>query len=314
MLFYFHGQLCVAQEQRLSDSLKILLRDGSFEQDELVILRQIAVNEQNPDIKLEYAYQLIGKAIADSSPRFIYSGYLQKGNALQQKGNYSEALEAYLNCLDYADKLGDDIGSGLVMVSIADTYSMIGNAKNAMLYYRKGIALQRKTNDSINLATALLNAGDEFFYANQLDSALAYFQESGQIFKKIKYLNGTAYNLGNLGMVYAELGQDNLAETNINEAVEILEELEDYYPIAVYLTFMSDIYVKKGDLSTAFNYAQRSLDLSEEYDLKDQISDSHLKLAELHEQAGDPVASYQHFKDHITYRDSVRNIEAVDRL
>lgn len=313
-LLFCQSQLCIAQDQRLADSLEVLYEKGGYQSDELLILREIAKNEQNPDVKLEYAQKLIEKASSDSSLGFLYSGYLQKGNALQQKGDYSNTLKAYLKCLDYADKLGDEIGSGLVMVSIADTYSMIGNAKNAMLYYRKGIGLQRKTNDSINLATALLNAGDEFFYANQLDSALVYFKESGQIFKEINYLNGTAYNLGNLGMVYAELGQDNQAESNINEAISILEELEDYYPITVYLTYMSDIYVKKQDLQTAFNYSEKSLEFAYVYGLKDQISEAHLKLSELYEQAGDTESSLEHFRDHVAYRDSIRNLEAVQEM
>ena len=65
--------------------------------------------------------------------------------------------------------------------------------------------------------------------------------------KSCNYLAGKAYSIGNIGMVYANTGESNLAEKNIKEAIEILEDLEDYYPICVYLISMADIYIEKGD-------------------------------------------------------------------
>ena len=76
---------------------------------------------------------------------------------------------------------------------------------------------------------------------------------------------------------------------------------------------MSDIYLRKKDWQTAFSYAQRSLDLAKKYGLKKQISESNLKLSELYEEKGDLSASYKYYKNHITYRDSVINLENVQQ-
>ena len=105
-----------------------------------------------------------------------------------------------------------------------------------------------------------------------------------------------------------------MAEKNINDAITILEELEDYYPISVYLTYMADIYVNKKDMPTALSYALRSLDLATQYGLNDQISDANLKLSELYEQTGNKDASLKHYKEYIIYRDIVINIGAVQQM
>ena len=139
------------------------------------------------------------------------------------------------------------------------------------------------------------------------------FEESGLIFKKANFLVGTAYNLGNVGMVYAEQGKDALAEKNIREAIKILEEFQDYSPISVYLTYMADIYVRKNNLNRAFSYAKRGLDLAKKYKLKKEIGDSNLKLSELYEKVGNQTKAYKYYKDHIAYRDSVKNIEVVQQ-
>ena len=146
------------------------------------------------------------------------------------------------------------------------------------------------------------------------DSAILYFDESGIIFKKQKYLIGTAYNMGNLGMVYAEKGQDSLALFNMNQAISILEDLEDFYPISVYLTYISDIYSKRNNLDIALNYSLRSLELAQKYGLKNQISDANLQLSKLYEQNGDFSSSNKYFKNYVIYRDSVQNIEAIEKM
>ena len=312
--FCFILHFASGQDQRLADSLVLELNSGIHQGDELNILAQIAAEETNPERQLEFAELLISKASINQSHVFLHQGYLQKGNALKYIGNNVDALNAYFKSLDFANRNKDEKGIGSLMISIAGTYTAMGNSNNAQDYFNKGILVLRKVNDSIKVATALLNAGDDYINASRLDSALIYTTEAVDIFEKINYPIGQAYGMGNLGMIYAERGKDVLAERNINGAIAILEELEDYYPISVYLTYMSDIYFRKNDHDTAFGYAHRSLDLANTYDLKEQISEAHLKLSVLYEAIGDLVTSYKHYKEHIGYRDTLINIEKVKQM
>jgi class 3 adenylate cyclase len=77
---------------------------------------------------------------------------------------------------------------------------------------------------------------------------------------------------------------------------------------------MSDIYRRKEDLGTAFTYAERSLELAHRSGLNSQIRDANMKMAELHEALNDSAAAYRYFKNHIIYRDSIRNLEVVERM
>ncbi len=306
---FFYGQ-----NQKLTDSLINLYQSGSYQDNELDLLKNIMQNESDPKRGLEFADLLIEKAAIDSSFDLLHSGYLEKGNFLTRIGENSEALEAYFKSLNYAKRINDQTGIGSLMIAIAGSYTSMEDTKNAIRYFKSGIQLLRAVNDSIKIATSLLNIGDLYISIGKLDSALIYTSESVLLFNKVNYPIGSAYGMGNSGMIYAEQGYDDIAENNINEAIKILEELEDYYPISVYLTYMSDIYLRKNDYTMALNYAQRSLELAQKYDLKEQISDANLKLAQLYEQQGDQVTSYKYYKDHISYRDSVNNIETVQQM
>ena len=317
-LFLSSIQNIGSQNQKRADSLKNAYKTENFSISEFKILTLITESETNPDSALFYANILIDKAIAikpyDSSLQAFKRGYLAKGNSLQSKGNNSKALTAFLKSLDYAEQSKDARSIAYLQISIADTYSYMENNEFAELYYTKGIDVLRKIPDSINLPSALLNAGDWSTTIEEYDKALSYFKESSLIYEKQQNLLGIAYNLGNIGIVYAEQGKDQLAEENINKAINILEELEDYYPVSVYLTYLADIYADKDNFDLAFKYANRSLELAKTYGLKEQISEANLKLSELYENTGNVELALTYYRDYIIYRDSVRNIAEVQKI
>ncbi|HSJ12565.1 MAG TPA: adenylate/guanylate cyclase domain-containing protein [Gillisia sp.] len=303
-----------AQNPALADSLIALYHAEKPLENELEILKTIANNHPNPDKKLKYSEILISKAAEDSVYKFLHSGYLQRGNALQLKGNFAPALDSYFISLNYANLLNDQKGIGAAHISIANTYSIIGNYNTSESYYERGIAILRRVNDSITLGSALLNAGDDSFSSKKYEEALEYYSESGRIFEKIDYPLGQAYNLGNVGMVYAAQGKNTLAKKNINEAIDILEDLQQYYPIAVYLSSIADIYAQQKNLPAAFDYAKRSHELATRYGLKDQIGSSNLQLANLYESAGNYKEAHKAYKDYIVYRDSLTNLETIQQM
>lgn len=303
------------QNQAIADSVKRIvevIHDG--DSIHLARLKLIAARETDPAVKEKFADRLIKLAEGLGEQGALLSGYLQKGNADRLQGNNEAALASYFKSSAIAIKIKDLKAEGALYSSIADIYSITDNKKTAFTYYNKGIATLRKSGDMKSLATAIMNAGDEYLNNKVYDSALLYFEESEQIFRKIDYGIGQAYNLGNIGMVYANIGQKKSAEKNINEAINLLEQLEDFYPICVYLLSMADIYSEKNDLATALRYAQRSLELANKYGLKEQISEANLKLSRLYEQNGDYATSFKYYKSHIVYRDSGNNLLSVQQM
>lgn len=314
---YFQGLSIYGQNQKVADSLiKIYKGDKILNNTEkLELLRNLAFNETaNLELSLKFSEELIALSKAEKNYLYLYRGYYQKGNKKRLGGNLNQALDAYFKSVQAAIKAGYTSGEGTSYSAIADVYSVMGNANNAELYYNNAIRILRKTSDTILLASALLNAGDEYSKNYKYKQALHYFNESGLLFNKVNYPIGKAYTLGDIGMVYAKQGKDDLAMKNISEAIKILETLGDYYGISDYLIYMSDIYLKRNDWVTAVAYAKRSLELAQKRGLKDQISKSNLSLSVLYEKKGNLPESFQYYKKHIIYRDSVNNVASVQKM
>jgi adenylate cyclase len=317
LVFFCIIHSVISQDQKVADSLARIYPTKNSLPDtvQLELLRNLSFNEVNDfKLALRYADELIKRSEQLTNNLYLHRGYYQKGNINKAQGNLDEALKAYIISSEVARKANYNKGVGLTFGAMADIHAVSHNYKNAMLYYHKAISALRLSTDSVFLASVLLNAGDVFNTRTMYDSAALYFEEARVIFERVNHLSGKAYSLGNIGMVYANTGETELAEKNINEAIRILEQTEDYYPICVYLISIGDIYLKKGDERTALNYALRSLKLAEKYGLKEQIADANHKLADLYEKAGNYEASVSHFKNYITYRDSVSNIQSVQQM
>ncbi len=304
------------QNQVLADSLELIYTSGKFEEkDRLQLLNNLASSHPDPEKSLQFAEELLRRAKAADSTRRIINAYLSIGNSLASKGDLSQALASLFEGMKMAEKLESKKTLGIFYLGIAGVYASMGNNQNTIQYYKSAIKISKEENDSLNYAAALENLGDYYnLTLAKPDSALVLFEQSGPLFKALDYKIGLAYNLGNKGLAYAQLGQNTIAEENISGAITLLEDLGDYYPICVYLTYMADMYVQRDNWDAAFGYAERSLKLAKQFGLKEQISDAYLKLSELHEKRGNVAESFKLYKSHITFKDSLLNITQVQNM
>ncbi len=313
--FLFFCLQLFCQDQQTIDSLEqVYLANDYKDQDKLQILRKLANSHNDPERALYFSEALILNAQQLDSTLLLYAGYLNKGNALTRKGNLSEALESYFKGAEIAVKEETNDDLGIISIAIADVYSVMGNHNNAVHYYKKAIAIHKENNNPKELSTALNNLGDEYLNVSKPDSAILMFEQSGPVFKRLGFTEGIAMTIGNTGIAYALQGKDELAKDEINHAINMFEKMEKYYPITIFLTYMSDLYLSQNEWETALAYAQRSLELAEKYGLKDEISKAYLQLSELHEKSGDLGTSLNFFKNYTAYKDSVINIAAVEQM
>lgn len=311
LIFYV---LAAAQNPRKADSLKQIYWSNEEEKDNIEILLRIANYEANPDSILKYSKFIIDLAKGKDKIQFLRNAYLIKGGGHRLKGEYDLALKADFKSLELANKMSDSSAIALSYIEIGNVYSMNGNAVNAELYYSKGIDILRRSKNQQSLGQALFNAGDEYVRLGELKLAEAYTLEAEELFKKQNFQMGRAYSLGNLGRIYAGYGKEQKAEEYLNEAMSILKDLEAYDAIAEFLISLAEVYNEKGDPKRALAYTNRSLDISREHGLKEYISNANLKLAELYEATGDTSKSYMAYREHILYRDSVRNIQSIREM
>lgn len=315
LLFCFNCIQGNGQDQRVADSLKLVIIEiEGTDTLYLNVLYELAYYETNAAQKLEYANELIKISNSKGYTKTAIQGYIAAGLAHLRKANFENALSSFFAGLEIAVKENSIKHIGQLQSSIADTYTQSGNMTSAFIYYEKALESLAATDDSVSIATLYSNYGDALFNDNRLADAQLNFEKSLSSFEELNHEEGTAFALGNLGMVFAEQDKHSMAEDHLGRAIGMFEERKNFYPISIFLTYIADIYLDKNNKSEALKYALQSLDISSRYNLKNETSAAHQKLAEINDHFGNSETAYTHYKQHIALRDSINNIETVEAL
>jgi len=309
-----------SQNQIATERLETLYISNAYlPENKLYILNELAINLQDSDKKLIYSQKLINLSEVMDSIQYLYGGYLEAGNAYIHKGDMTAAAENYMKAVEMANGKNQETQKATAFFSIANVYAVKGDYVKSTSYFKNSIEIFEDygfldTKDSINFAKALEGQGYVYVQMQKPDSAIVFLSRSGEFFTKLNDRQGIGYNLGNLGLAYVEKGMHAEAVDHLNRGIDVLEKIDDYYGISALLKDMANLYIELEDYQKASVYALQSLEMAERYGLKEQISIANLQLSQIYEILGDPLSSYSHFKDHITYRDSLHDVNSIEEL
>ena len=133
--FLIFFTVAYSQNTKLIDSLEIIYTAGEYEDDiRLQILEELARNHPDPENALIYSEELLQLAKQLDSTDYLFRGYLNKGNALRMKGDLSKALENYFISAKIAVEDKNNGELGIVNITIADAYSIMGNHNKSIQY------------------------------------------------------------------------------------------------------------------------------------------------------------------------------------
>ena len=314
LLVFFLSVEVFSQQSSLIDSLTDTYRLNPDPKSQVDLLIEISNEIKNPDSILKYSSLAIEGAKAAADDRLIQQAYQIHGVGWRYKADYSKALEFLFKSRELAEQLQIPQRIGGANIEIGNVYSVSGNNELAQVYYSKGLNILRKGKNELLFARGLFNLADDMFKRGMLDSSFVYTKEAQQIFQRHRDTLAQAYALGNLGMIYAKKGENKKAEENLSEAIDLLEKIKDYSAITEYFSSMADIYSNKDNLQAAIFYGEKSLAAAQNYGLRGNLQDIHFKLSNLYEDAGDIGESYNHYKQFVLYKDSIRNVQKVEEM
>ena len=256
----------------LSDSLERELKSGKYHgKDKLDILKDLAQEETDVDKQLRYSQQLIIGAKELSIPKLEFDGYLYQGNAYQQKGDLTTALESYFKASKLAKEKELATEEAEIDLAIAAVYSTMKDYDSSFGYYREGLSVLLKLKDTVNIITAELNIGDEFYKIKEIDSSLYYVNAANKLNKATNNKNSElqeysefflAYINGLYGLISVEKNELENAIEYLNKAITTLTEYGDYEAVCEYLGALSDMYYDIGQSNKALKYAKQSFELA----------------------------------------------------
>lgn len=166
----------------------------------------ISVNGQKDTLSL--------KTLIDSAD------YYMRSNTKKAEQFYKSALQS-----DKLAPLSYDRAK--ILLQLGNLNQTKGDYSSAIDFYLESLKINTKTNDSVFIATNYHNIAMVMRFQNDLEASKSYFEKAIEIRKKLKdYYNlASSYNM--LGVIYRLEGDLNKAESFYKQAYDIFSRLDD---------------------------------------------------------------------------------------
>ncbi len=244
-------------------------------------------------------------AKAEDDSKSIANAGFQRGVVFSLQGNYEQSLKEYYSILSFYESVNDSSSIGNTLNSIGIIYKNLKKYPEARENYEKAIAIQEISKDEENLANSYSNLGTLLSKQKKYGDAIDYFKEALAINTKNNNNWGISISKQSIGSVLLEKEMYEEAIQHLKEAYIIQSEKKYKVEMAITASQMGAAYLKLNDLYKSEKYLKEALVNID--DSKKESKEIHFNLSELYQEKGAYEKSLYHYKEHVSYRDSIFN-------
>ncbi|GAB4144803.1 MAG: hypothetical protein Fur0041_19600 [Bacteroidia bacterium] len=259
---------------------------------------------------------------------------LNMGLLYNNMGDYTQALDHYFKCLEYARMFEEKDPSlmGKVMNNIGSVYMNQKKFDDALKFFRQSIYFKEKAGNKKDLASTYNNIGSLYIEKN-LDSSLYYFNRSLALREEAGDKRGLGIVHKNIGEVYQQQKKYKEAEKEYLLSLDFREQINDQTGIASSLIALGSLQNETGNSQKALFFlirgdsiARATESLSQQFDASLELSKAYrnlgkyneaLKYADLALELKDSLlneASARHSEEMRTRYDMERQTKELEQL
>ncbi|MES2838089.1 MAG: tetratricopeptide repeat protein [Bacteroidota bacterium] len=362
-LFFFFlllNSFCFSQNQVL-DSLLNLLKQDKLDTNKVIHYNKIAYEYKNigsfdntlkyTNLALKLSEDLLYKNKNEQTKKTLLKGKavsLHTLGALNEiKGNTSQALQYYSECLKLLLSIGNKKSAAYAYNNIALVYYNTGNHPEALKNHLAALKIRETIGDKQGLADTYNNIALVYLNQKNYTEALKNVMLCLKICKEIDYkygisssyasiggiydaqgnyaealknhlislqieteLNnkyGIARTYNNIGIVYENLQNYEEALKNYIACLKIETEIDDKPGLTATLNNMGSVYTKQKKYAEAEKQLKKAKELAEELGHKEYLKDTYRALTKLDSSKGNFKSAFENHKLYIVFRDSIDN-------
>ncbi len=272
------------------------------------------------------ALKLFEQLISSSDKALMFYAKTQKGHVLCNTGNsylsqgkINIAVDYYLKAVKIAEEVGDEEYEAGLMCNIGICYEN-SDKKKELEYYLKGINILDKIPLNKQIQTkqfkAIItgNIGNVYESQKNYIKALEYYKKALQVGEQLGDISLQSAGLRNIGNIYLLEKNYTLALQYANESLKMRENLKDNAHIPEVLNMIGQIQTASGNFEQAEKNYTKSLIISSEGGMLNEIANSEEQLSRLYDTTGRSALALVHYKKFIVARDSMNTQETNKKL
>lgn len=231
-------------------------------------------------------------------------------------GDYEEAIQFYVLAMDIEEELGNDSRVAVLLGNFATVYTEQGNLEMTRRYYQESIDRLRKIGETDQIYTSVNNMGVVHRRQGEYDKALDYFFEASEGALAAEPPDSNLYMIAmlNIGNTYRNKEDLDTAIPFFSFAEEYFERNSQSLSLAYLYNFSAALYRDLGDHDRALQYISKAITISEEELYRERLVDAYLIASTIYESINDYTNAFSSFRSYHAINDSIRNVEASERL
>jgi signal transduction histidine kinase len=158
------------------------------------------------------------------------------------------------------------------------------------------------------------NLGQIYEELSRYDEALRHYRKALEIQQEFGNPSQIGLVLYNMGSVYRKIGQQDKALTHFSDAEGYIRSSDQQFLLAINLLSIAEIYFEQGDLMTAIERGEESLDTARMVGADEVIKSSSLFLSTVYEITGRHEEALVHFKVYSEKQEKLMNENLLNRL
>jgi adenylate cyclase len=236
------------------------------------------------------------------------------GRLYYSTGDYPTALHYLFIALKIKEKQGDSVALETAYNNIVDVYKEENNLEEAKVYLFKQLYVATKIKDSVYIGYADLSLGELYLRLNKLDSAMIYENRAMHLGESVKNKIVITHSGTYRGEVFMKEGDYENAYSEFERALNIAESIGDKGIISRIYYNLGEVSLQLHKFPDACNFYEQSLFIAKAIDDKKKIMQAYLALTHYDSVSGNTDAVLEHYKDYITYRDSIFNVNSARKI
>lgn len=215
----------------------------------------IKKNARNKDSLTFYANELLKYSEKNNLKFWQYTAYVALGNAERVSGNLKRSNDYYHIALQIVTAIADDKAKYMVMNNIALNLKRLNRYDSAFYYFNKLNSYHTNQLEVLPASMAKMNIGLLFLQYQDLDSAEYYLNKSYNGFKTLNNNRYIAQNLNLLGEIQLQKGIFKNALEYADSSLKLATENNIKFLQPNNYSLLSRIYTKMGNIEKAKEYS-----------------------------------------------------------
>ena len=199
------------------------------------------------DNRTLHSIEYVRKALAYFTSKFlmrrVVDCYILMGVIQKQSANYDEALESYLKAREISEEFNLKINISIVLHNIGSLYSITGESKQAVDYYKKSLVVKEEVNRDELLSIYCIAM--EYSKMKKRSLVLEWCDKGLDLYARLDDENQESYyhQLAFLKSMHSEQGLcENIAKTTIG----FFKDTQEYQTVSKFCIALGDWYFKNN--------------------------------------------------------------------